>query len=530
MPAPIIPIKLTVEEKICLHLLDYIQLRDEFVLPEEISQNGIAEAIGVQRGHASVALISLKKKELVTEKVSRVSDSSRRIKVYFLTRTGLDETLKAKKMFEETSVVVSVGGKEQNTLIKEINSIAERKISLVKILDALSESAGTLVIESLVRSSTLPQEKDTKFREGEIPPPPEDMAAHPERWKTPPPPVIQVPPPPPQPPSEPPSRVLSGASKVSCTLVGIVLSLFCLAFLALYIDHGDNIYLVSSLLFLFFALLLLQCPVALELHSSGSGELRLERKEMLSLAFSLALLSIFARSLQEEELFAHEIARASMVVLPLLLVLNVKEVVPEHLKLEIAGIVGSLFALYGLIQEGFSVFTGAMHYPFLWIISGVIIIVTVYSSRSEGGGHEKKLKEAKLLISACTGSGIFILMALLSSYQRMSDEPLSAVLLVLWLLFALVLCSLRWWKSIEQDMKDLLISSFFVVVGFLFFFAAGIFFSLEKHIEGVVELLVGLVILRFSLNYLKLAKEHLLFTALFVGLGMLSVYDFYVNI
>ena len=61
------------------------------MLPEEISQKGIAEAVGVNRGHASVALISLKGKGLVEEQVSRVRGSPRRKKVYFLTDEGIEE-------------------------------------------------------------------------------------------------------------------------------------------------------------------------------------------------------------------------------------------------------------------------------------------------------------------------------------------------------------------------------------------------------------------------------------------------------
>lgn len=538
MPDPTSSIKLTVEEKVCLHLLDYIHVRDEFLLPEDISQNGIAEVTGVQRGHASVALISLKKKGLVTEKVSRVSGSNRRKKVYFLTKTGLDEALKTKKMLEETSVVVSVGGEEKTIPFREINRLSRRKLSLVKIFDVLSENEGVLDLESLAVSPELPREEDKELREGERPPSPEDAVSHPEMYETSPFPFSQTPPhqfsQPPQPPHYAPSGpaviVISKALKSIFTGVGVVFSIFCLSFLSLYFIHENNIYLVGSLFSLFFSLLLLQFPLALEFRSPESGGLRFEKKDMLILGFSLTILSVFAHSLEEEQFFADELFRAVLVIIPLLLILNVKNVVPEHIKPEIAGIVGTLFVLYGTVQGLGSGIAGMVHYPFLWILSGVIIIVTVYSSLPGEVEQEKKQREQKLLVAACTGSGIFILIAFLASYQRMSDGALGSVLLVLWLLFALLLCSLRWWKAIEEDIKNLIVSSLFVVMGVLFFFAAGIFFSLEKHIEGVVEILVGLVILRFSLNYLKLSKEHLFFTALFVVLGILSVYDFYTGI
>jgi len=122
-----------------------------------------------------------------------------------------------------------------------------------------------------------------------------------------------------------------------------------------------------------------------------------------------------------------------------------------------------------------------------------------------------------------------MLLALLAAHESLGHGPLGTALGILILLFGLTLCLLRYWEGVEQEIQGLLISSLFALTGFLFFFAAGIFFTLGKYIEGVAELLVGLVILKFTSNYLKLSKEYLFFISPFVVLGLLTVYGFYVG-
>lgn len=57
-------------------------------MPFEITQDGIADSVKISRGHAAVSLTKLKEKELVTEKLSKVKNTKRQRKVYFLTGYG----------------------------------------------------------------------------------------------------------------------------------------------------------------------------------------------------------------------------------------------------------------------------------------------------------------------------------------------------------------------------------------------------------------------------------------------------------
>ena len=81
-------ISLTVDERVILHLLEFVPYEEDFESPEGSTQAGIASAIGIQRKHIPRAMKKLLSSELVSEKVSHVKNSKQRKKVYFLTFEG----------------------------------------------------------------------------------------------------------------------------------------------------------------------------------------------------------------------------------------------------------------------------------------------------------------------------------------------------------------------------------------------------------------------------------------------------------
>jgi len=86
--------RLTNDEKILLHLLDYIKYKDEFEVPYALSQEGIGEATGIQRSHVSRAITKLEERKLVSERVSHVAGLERMRKTYYLTWEGEIHTKK----------------------------------------------------------------------------------------------------------------------------------------------------------------------------------------------------------------------------------------------------------------------------------------------------------------------------------------------------------------------------------------------------------------------------------------------------
>ena len=62
-------LRFTVEERILLHLLDYIYYRSKIEVPKFITQEGISLTIRVHRKHLPRSLKSLIEKNLILEKI-----------------------------------------------------------------------------------------------------------------------------------------------------------------------------------------------------------------------------------------------------------------------------------------------------------------------------------------------------------------------------------------------------------------------------------------------------------------------------
>ena len=81
---------LTVNEKMVLHLRRYDRYYDDFIVPPEVSQNGIAGALGTSQNHISKAAKKLLALQAITSRLARVEGEPRRKKVYFLTSKGFE--------------------------------------------------------------------------------------------------------------------------------------------------------------------------------------------------------------------------------------------------------------------------------------------------------------------------------------------------------------------------------------------------------------------------------------------------------
>ncbi|GEM_PF-2463105 len=78
---------LTVQEKIMLHLSQYTSYRDKIAVPSAITQEGIADAVGVKRPHISVDIKRMKEKGLIAEFKAHAGGRKKR-KAYYLTQEG----------------------------------------------------------------------------------------------------------------------------------------------------------------------------------------------------------------------------------------------------------------------------------------------------------------------------------------------------------------------------------------------------------------------------------------------------------
>jgi predicted transcriptional regulator len=80
--------KLTVRDRILVHLESFTQNQTDHQLPAEISQQGIAWAVGVFQRHISQYIRPMIVEGLVSEESRYIRGGRQHQKVYFLTKQG----------------------------------------------------------------------------------------------------------------------------------------------------------------------------------------------------------------------------------------------------------------------------------------------------------------------------------------------------------------------------------------------------------------------------------------------------------
>ena len=138
---------LTVKHRTLIHLLDH-RLPEGIgragIAPASISQNGIAEAVGIYSTHASRAVKELEENGLVSEKVSYVEGAKKKCRTYSLTSEGISKARDIKKRLEEKTIFMrGLGGQKKRVKLSEANDVLEKEIgvrcSSLKIVNSLSD-------------------------------------------------------------------------------------------------------------------------------------------------------------------------------------------------------------------------------------------------------------------------------------------------------------------------------------------------------------------------------------------------------
>ncbi len=132
-------ISLTVEEKILIHLIQYMRFYDQWEVPFDVTQEGIAGSIGIARCNVSRAMKKLIEKDSIEEKIAHVKGAERRRKVYFLTHTGHTE---ANQIFRYLADYVvhfrNNMGKLKDLKLSQIREELDKKPKLLEIIKFIS--------------------------------------------------------------------------------------------------------------------------------------------------------------------------------------------------------------------------------------------------------------------------------------------------------------------------------------------------------------------------------------------------------
>jgi hypothetical protein len=140
--------RITVNDKILVHLLEYTRYNDRPEVPREITQQGISEIVGARRSHVSLALSTLRERTLVEEKTVRVTDEVRRRKGYFLTSKGFETAKGLAEKYQTFKVRIEEAGGVKEAMISELPQLLGEKYYLVDVLCCLNKD-GTLDIADL---------------------------------------------------------------------------------------------------------------------------------------------------------------------------------------------------------------------------------------------------------------------------------------------------------------------------------------------------------------------------------------------
>lgn len=148
--------RLTVDERLMLHLCSFSVMEDDIEAPFSMTQQGIADAINVLRSAVPRSIKNLEKSGKVEERLSHVKNTSRRRKVYSLTLEGRIEANEMVDKLNEKKVTLQfVDGERKEIRIKDVNSELSKNFKMLEILNALSDDY--VVSEKLLLNPVSPE-------------------------------------------------------------------------------------------------------------------------------------------------------------------------------------------------------------------------------------------------------------------------------------------------------------------------------------------------------------------------------------
>ena len=136
---------LTAEERILLHLLEYVRRAERFEVPFEMSQAGIALAVSVRRSHVSATLTEMEQRGLAVTRVAHLEGGGRRRKVYALTPSGAQAAEALRQRVAATVVRFRRPEGEDRVSLAQAIPLLPRGTSLLEAALAVADGAIDLV-------------------------------------------------------------------------------------------------------------------------------------------------------------------------------------------------------------------------------------------------------------------------------------------------------------------------------------------------------------------------------------------------
>ena len=125
-------VRVTLNQKILVHLLDYAWGGDRRDAPAATTQQGIADTLRVRRSHVTLALHALRERGLVEDRTTRIVGGRRRKKAYALTPLGYQRAREARAFLESLPVQLLDDGTE--IALSRVPERLGRAIDLTELL------------------------------------------------------------------------------------------------------------------------------------------------------------------------------------------------------------------------------------------------------------------------------------------------------------------------------------------------------------------------------------------------------------
>jgi len=134
---------LTVKERIQLHLFDYSRYLEAYEVPVEVTQEGIAQSVGIRVSHVPQYIRPLAGEGLVEERTSHVQHGGRRRRTYFLTAKGRSGVVALRAVLLEAEVLVRSDGETRTIPLAKVYQEYRRGSTLLGLLQEM-QSLGSI--------------------------------------------------------------------------------------------------------------------------------------------------------------------------------------------------------------------------------------------------------------------------------------------------------------------------------------------------------------------------------------------------
>jgi len=135
-------IKLTVNERILLHLRRYYTAQKEVEAPQAVTQKGIADAIDIRVTHVPRSVKKLEEEGLIYENVMHITGLDKRRKAYFLTEKGMFSANELKRSLGERRVTFKdAEGNVKEVKIADVEETTGLKLTLLDIIGLMDRES-----------------------------------------------------------------------------------------------------------------------------------------------------------------------------------------------------------------------------------------------------------------------------------------------------------------------------------------------------------------------------------------------------